>query len=115
MKSFKYLIFLLPFLASCAHTRNSGENHLSTFETSGSFCIDAYVANSRANGCLEWSTRNVSGIGEIRCTSPVNSENNWLSSTFVFFPSSSNPPPEIPRFQPLCVDSQVIFGKIILQ
>ena len=112
------MVALLFTTLGCAHTQRvthaDAVNLLESFEPSGSFCIDAYILNSAAQGCAEWSARTIQELGELRCLQPGESESFWVTSTFVFF-SSSSPPPEIPRFELLCADNQVFFGRINVQ
>jgi len=109
----KLLILLLLTTAGCAHTRvQSTTTWLDSFNPSGSFCIDAFSVNSASAGCKEWSSRQLPGnILEMRCTSELEDESPWTSSTFIFYHNNTEPPPL--RHQPLCSDMHGIFSILI--
>jgi|1_EtaG_2_1085319.scaffolds.fasta_scaffold00068_88 hypothetical protein len=115
MRSYKSLLVLMA-LCGCAHTQMpepvSTTSWLDAFEPSGSFCLDAYMVNSAVHGCTEWSTRNISGIAEIRCVASDNPEDFWTSSTFIFFvPTQTNHPAL--SFEPLCGDMNGVLGILV--
>jgi hypothetical protein len=118
MRSYKSLLILMV-LCGCAHTRLpelvSTTTWLDAFEPSGSFCLDAYAVNSASQGCTEWSTRNINGIAEMRCVASDNSEDFWITSTFVFYvpPIATNQ--VLPNFRPACGDMNGILGILIAE
>ena len=76
--------------------------------------LDAYVVNSAASGCTQWSTRNIQKIAEIRCISGQAPENFWTASTFIFF-APMEADQIVPNFEPLCGDMNGILGRINIE
>ena len=113
MSSYKKLILLILFSAGCAHARlpeiTSTTTWLDSFDSTGSFCLDAYIVNSAAHGCEVWDVRNIGQMGEMRCTESEKYEGFWITSTFVFF--YQLPPDQmLPNFEPICGDINIVFG-----
>jgi|TARA_R110001583_G_scaffold21333_10_gene81063 hypothetical protein len=116
MISYKSLITAVFLLTSCTHLQKSSPTSstlwLDSFKPSGSFCIDAYTLNSAATGCTSWSTRDIRGITEFRCTESNDSENFWNASTFIFVVPALANGIEI-NFHAVCGDMNGTLGVLL--
>ena len=109
---FSFLV-LSVFMVSCASApKKIKTTNSPAFESTGSFCLDSYLLRSAAVGCENWQITPISDLLEVRCSKKSHTENNdWTDSTFIWFQKSPSFPP-IPRFHPICVDENSVFGII---
>lgn len=108
---------LLVCLSGCAAKQLPAESNLvptrsdllQTFESSGSWCLDALVANFLSAGCSGIQSQNDGGGTVIRCVTPqLGATDAFSNRTFVVIPrqivQQATPPDNVHL---VCLDAQL--------
>ena len=108
------LLFFSVTLVSCSTFSKKVKPATSpAYQSAGSFCLDSYILRSAVEGCTDWEMNQVTNLLEVRCKKKSHpGDNDWTDHTFVWFQKSESLP-DIPKFSPICVDENSVFGKIV--
>ena len=95
----------VPVESNLAPTR---QELLQTFEPSGSWCLDALVANLLSSGCSEIQSQNDNGAVMVRCAAPqLGATDAFSTRAFIAIPRYVVEQATLQNVQLVCFDAQL--------
>ena len=111
-----FIGFLIVCLSGCAAKQSPIETNLAptreellqTFEPSGSWCLDALVANFLSSGCSSVQSQNEGVAVQIQCVAPqLGATDAFSNRAFVAIPRYVLDSATLQNVQLVCLDGQL--------